>query len=80
MSCDEQDDDITIVSPHSEYAASEPGCSPQRIKTGKSAGLSEAERLCHDAIEHLNVDPFVFLQTPQQKRHLPKIIICAFTR
>ena len=46
MSSDEQEDDITIVSPtHSEYSASEPGCSPQRIKTGKSARLSEAERL-----------------------------------
>ena len=43
---DEQEDDITILTPiNSEYAASEPGCSPQRIKTGKSARLSEAERL-----------------------------------
>ena len=62
MSSDEQDDNITIVSPyHSEYAASEPGSSPQRIKTGKSIRLSEAERLHHDAIEHLNVDPTAFL-------------------
>ena len=31
MSSDEQDDDRTIVSPyHSEYAASEPGSSPQK--------------------------------------------------
>ena len=38
MSSDEQEDAITILSPTpSEYAASEPGCSPQRIKTGKSA-------------------------------------------
>ena len=51
---------------------SEPGSSPQRIKTGRSSRLSEAERLCHDAIEHLNVDPIAFIQTPQQKRHLFK--------
>ena len=73
MSSDEQDNNITIVSPyHSEYAASELVSSPQRIKTGKSGRLSEAERLCHDATEHLNVDPITFLQTPQQKRHLFK--------
>ena len=52
MSSDEQDDDITIVSPnHREYAASEPGSSLHRIQTGRTR-LSEAERLCHDAIEH----------------------------
>ena len=46
MSSNEQEDDITILSPHnSEYAASEPGCSPQIIKTGKSHRFSEAERL-----------------------------------
>ena len=68
MSSDEQDDDITIVSPHcSEYAASEPGSSPQRIKIGRTR-LSEAERLCRDAIEHLNVDPIAYLQTPQQEK------------
>ena len=51
MSSDEQDDDITIVSPYcSEYAASEPGSSPQRIKTGRTTRLSDAERLHHDAI------------------------------
>ena len=73
MSSDEQDDDISKVSPYcSEYAASEPGCSPKRIKTGKSGRLSETERLSLDAIEHLNGDPIAFQQTPQQKRHLPK--------
>ena len=72
MSSDEQDNDITIVSPlHSEYAASEPGSSPQRIKTGRTR-LLKAERLCHDAIEHLNVDPITYLQMPQQKRHIFK--------
>ena len=42
MSSDEQYDEITIVSlHHSEYAASEPGSSPHRIKTGRTR-LSEA--------------------------------------
>ena len=73
MSSDEQDDNITIVSPHcSEYAASEPGSSPHRIKTGRTS-LSGAETLCCDAIEHYNVDPIVYLKTPQQKkRHIFK--------
>ena len=45
MSSDDQDDDITIVTPyHGEYAASEPGASPHRVKTGKTR-LSEAEIL-----------------------------------
>ena len=70
MSSDEQDDDITIASPlHSEYAASDPGSSMHRIKTGRMR-LSEAERLCCDAIQHYNVDPIVYLKTPQQKRHI----------
>ena len=73
MSSDEQDDDITIVTPHhGEYAASEPGASLHKFKTGKTR-LSEAERLCHDAIEHYNVDPMVYLKIPpQQKRHIFK--------
>ena len=37
MSSDDQDDDITIVTSHSgEYAASEPGTLPHRVKTGKT--------------------------------------------
>ena len=37
MSSDDQDDDITIVTAHcGEYAASEPGASPHRVKTGKT--------------------------------------------
>ena len=37
MSSDEQDDDITVVTSHSaEYAVSEPGSSPHRLKTGKA--------------------------------------------
>ena len=72
MSSDDQDDDITIVTPHhGEYAASEPGASPHRVKTGKTR-LPEAEILCHDAIEHYNVDPMVYLKTQQQKRHIFK--------
>ena len=73
MSSDEQDDDITIASPHhSEYAASESGSSLHKIKMGKTR-LSEAERLCRDAIEHYNVNPIVYLKTPQQqKRHIFK--------
>ena len=73
MSSDEQGDDITMVTPHhGEYAASEPGASPHRVKTGKPI-LSEAERIHHDAIEHYNVDPIVYLKNPQQqKRHILK--------
>ena len=45
MSGDDKDDDITVVASHSaEYAVSESGSSPQRIKTGKPR-LSEAEFL-----------------------------------
>ena len=51
---------------------SEPGSSLHRIKTGRTR-LSEAERLHCDAIEHYNVDPIVYLKTPQQqKRHIFK--------
>ena len=73
MSSDDQDDDITIVTPrHGKYAASEPGASPHRDKTGKIR-LSEAEIFHCDAIEHYNVDPMVYLKTPQQqKRHIFK--------
>ena len=73
MSDDDNDDDITVVASHSaEYAVSEPGSSPQRIKTGKPR-LSEAEILRGDAIQHYNVDPIVYLKTPQQqKRHIIK--------
>ena len=68
MSSDDQDDDITIVTPHhGEYAALEPGASPHRVKTGKTR-LSQAEILCCDAIEHNNVDPIVYLITPQQQK------------
>ena len=55
---------------HGEYAASELGASPHKVKTGKTR-LSEAEILCRDAIEHYNVDPTIYLKTPQQqKRHV----------
>ena len=52
MSIDEQDDDMTMVTPHhGEYATSVPGASPHKGKTGKTR-LSEAKILCCDAIEH----------------------------
>ena len=42
MNSDDQDDDITVVTFHSaEYAVSEPGSSPYRVKTGKTR-LSKA--------------------------------------
>ena len=71
MSSDDQDDDITIVTLHfGKYAASEPGTSPYRVKTGKTR-LSEEEILHCDVIEHYNIDPMVYLRTPQQlKRHI----------
>ena len=73
MSGDDKDDDITVVASHSaEYASSEPGSSPQRIKSGKPR-LTEAEFLQRHAIEHYNVDSIVYLKTPQQqKRHIIK--------
>ena len=73
MSSDDQDDDINIVTPQcGEYAASESNTSCHRVKAGKTR-LSEAEILCCDAIEHYNVDPMVYLKTPQeQKRHVFK--------
>ena len=45
MGSDNQDDDITVFAPHSaEYAVSDPGSSPHRVKTGKTR-LTEAEIL-----------------------------------
>ena len=45
MSSNDQDVDITVVISHSaEYAVSESGSSPHRVKTGKTR-LSEAEML-----------------------------------
>ena len=68
MSNNDKDDDITVVASHSgEYASSEPGSSLQRIKTGKPR-LTEAEYLRLDAIQHYNVDPMIYLKTPQQQK------------
>ena len=68
MSGDDKDDDITVVASHSgEYASSEPGSSPQRIKTGKTR-LTKAEILWREAIQHYNVDPIIYLKTPQQQK------------
>ena len=37
MSSNDQDDDITVVTSNSaEYAVSDPGSSPHRVKTGKT--------------------------------------------
>ena len=73
MSSDDQDDDITVVASHSaDDAVLEPGSSPHRVKSSKTR-LSEAEILQRDAIQHYNVDPMVYLKTPQQhKRHVLK--------
>ena len=82
MSSDDQDDDITVVTSHSaEYAVSKPGSSPHMVK-GNKVRLSEAELLWRDAIQHYNVDPIVYLKTPQQqKRHaLKKSLFFQFTR
>ena len=68
MSGDDKDDDITVVTSHTgEYASSEPGSSPQRIKTGKTR-LTEAEILWREAIQHYNVDPIVYLKTLNSRK------------
>ena len=68
MSGNDKDEEITVVASHgNEYASSEPGSSPQRIKTGKTR-LTEAEILRCEAIQHYNVDPIVYLKTPQQQK------------
>ena len=37
MSSDDQDDDITVVASHNaEYAVSDPGSSPHRVKSSKT--------------------------------------------
>ena len=38
-----------------------------KLKQGKPR-LTEAEFLCQDAIQHYNVDPIVYLKTPQQQK------------
>ena len=79
MSGNDKDDEITVVASHSgEYASSEPGSSPQRIRTSKSR-LTEAEILWREAIQHYNVDPIVYLKTPQQqKRQIIKKSLLVF--
>ena len=68
MCGDDKDDDIAVVASHSaKYTVSEPGSSPQRIKTGKPR-LSEAEFLWRDAIEHYNVDPIVYLKPVNSRK------------
>ena len=82
MSGDDKDDDITVAASHSaEYASSEPGSSPQRIKSGKPR-LTEAEFLWRDAIQHYNVDPIVYLKTSStaEKTNYKEIFIFNFPR
>ena len=50
-----------------DCAALEPGSSPQRIKSGKAPRLTESQRLRHDAIKHLNIDPITFPFTVHRK-------------
>ena len=72
MSSDEQQDELSLLpSYHDDYAASEPGSSPHRIKTGKSR-LTEAQKLRDDAIKHLNIDPITYPLTLHRKRHVSK--------
>ena len=68
MSNEEQEDEVNLVLP---YAVSEPD-SPQRNKLGKISRLTEAERLRHDAIKNLNIDPITYPHTIHRKRHVSK--------
>ena len=68
MSNEEQEDEVNLVLP---YAVSEPD-SPQITKFGKISGLTEAERLRHDAIKNLNIDPITYPHTIHKKRHVTK--------
>ena len=68
MSNDEQEDEVNLVLP---YAISEPESS-QRNKFGKISRLNEAERLRHDAIKHLNIDPITYPHTIHKKRYVSK--------
>ena len=69
MSNDEQEDEVNLVLP---YVVSEPTSSPQRNKFGKISRLTEAERLRHDAIKNLNIDPITYPHTIHRKRHVTK--------
>ena len=60
MSDDEKEDEVNLVLP---YAVSEPTSSPPRNKFGKISRLTEAERLRHDAIKNLNIDPITYPHT-----------------
>ena len=68
MSNEEQEDEVNLVLP---YAVSEPD-SPQRNRLGKISRLTEAERLRHDAIKNLNIDPITYPHTIHRKRHVSK--------
>ena len=66
MSGEEQEDEVNLVLP---YVISEPD-SPQRNKLGKISRLNEAERLRHDAIKNLNIDPITYPHTIHRKRYV----------
>ena len=68
MSNEEQEDEVNLVLP---YVISEPD-SPQRNKLGKISRLNEAERLRHDAIKNLNIDPITYPHTLHRKRYVSK--------
>ena len=69
MSNDEQEDEVNLVLP---YTVSEPNSSPQRNKFSKISRLTEAERLRHDAIKNLNIDPITYPHTIHRKRYISK--------
>ena len=64
---------VNLVVPYSgDYTLSELSYSPQRNKSGKSSRLTEVERLRHDAIKYLNIDPITYPHTVHRKRHVSK--------
>ena len=69
MSNDEQEDEVNLVL---SYVVSKPNSLPQRNKVGKISRLTEAERLRHDAIKNLNIDPITYPHTILRKRHIGK--------
>ena len=75
MSNEEQENEVNLVLP---YAVSEPD-SPQRNKLGKISRLTEAERLRHDAIKNLNIDPITYPHTiHREKTCSTKVTFCNF--
>ena len=42
---------------------------------GKATRLTEAQRLRHDAIEHLNIHPITYSHAVYKKRHLSRNLL-----